>query len=474
MADAEIRDNDGVMSCPEPDEDGFYNVNKEQLDSLLADGDQTISDAVIEDKVKIIDQSTEITPAAPADGDVGTPEPTPDAVAPEPTPGEALPESPAIGSEDNTVVDDLDEEIVWKIKKKDLDGIAQNSPQKLIKGKKDADKHIRYLSDEIIPLKESMYMSEKEKREAVEAKLEEANKRLAEFNKSPAKSADPVPEIGDEEYDPFNEEHVNARVKKQVADQVKDLKAVIEDMKKRDDAAQAESVQSAQQKEVKKAVEKEFAEFGSFATSKDTPPEYRLTRNIKEVDRDYMNFIHNVSLLDGTGGGTGQGAMASVHKLMNDKTPTGDALRESCEQRGIVKPDDYETYLNLMEVRKFRSRYDYRDDYGNLSKMPLDEAMLLMKKHNGSLQNEMLNQRLEGEDAHERAVQNRAAAAPTAPNTGGESVTALGGMSKLDKEQLLQTPHHVLFAPGNEVLRDKVYALHDALGVERPQPAGKW
>jgi len=116
------------------------------------------------------------------------------------------------------------------------------------------------------------------------------------------------------------------------------------------------------------AVETTFSTIAEFQTR---TPDLKTVKPIKDVNREYLDFVQLFSIASGSK--SEQENQAELSKFFFDLTPVGDDLRARIGAKGIKPPSDVDKYLKIYEVQNISNNH----------KVSMDEAWDIYKRRHG-------------------------------------------------------------------------------------------
>lgn len=189
-------------------------------------------------------------------------------------------------------------------------------------------------------------------------------------------------------------------------------------------------VETKQQTELKQA--QDAAEAVEFETARLSSGVFSSTRPISAIEDDYLSFLEKASKALGYDGSVYDAAgqytegAKKAFNLYTDEA-NGATFRQQLQAASIALPDDFVDLNTKSEIDRIRFR---NIDGKNIPVMSYDEAMTLYGHKTGvtkqRLEQQALEQRKAGAQAHAKAVQNRKQfAAEVRPSEGTHTTASL-------------------------------------------------
>jgi len=336
-----------VEQAKEP-EAGVFDVTGMTDDQIgeRIDNDAAFAKAFMEDRIT----RKEPAPAAGSEAEIeagvdpNTGDPGDGQPAAEETP--ASPEEPA--PEPRTEVPGGEADKVFTIKKGELpEGF--DTPGKVFKSVLEKEKYIQS-QKEIIQTREGRIRELEEQIRGGKPSGQSAAER-------PAQPSAEDEEIDDAKlYDPV-----------WMKEQLKEIKRLRKDLAE----AKASVNEVIQDNQAQKTVNKTILSLKEFQKQHQV---LNTTRPLDVIDQEYKEFVEKIAVLTGTTQDQRE-ALTQVNVFLNDKGEAGNSLRKAAEENGVALPEEFDSYLKILNIRDTARRGTFTDPQtGEQRPFTLEEA----------------------------------------------------------------------------------------------------
>lgn len=353
----------------------------------------------------------------------------------------------ASGSEtpDNQPVDDVEEEVVVKIKPSWLHTYGKNRSAdeavfEMSKGVKEKDRTIDFLRKEKIPSLEELVRAAQTENVALKSEIEKFKVGKESAQTEPQDEVleevvipeiPPMPKFPTGE-DAFDEAKMNeyktaiedrdriiqesyeARNKKSQQETKAELNRIRKDITgELGKVKQTQDIEKATSSR-KDSVLNEYTEIDSFRSR--NPEVLGGDRSIQEIESDFIKYMEDLALAAGINGGIykedGRTLREEIRRAVqmhqDDSIKEGEQLRNNATDRGIKAPEDLDVLNKIYTIRAIRKQYGSRDAAGNFVPMDWDDAFVLAKKNHPELTAEnKFQSQVETENKRNKAIENR-------------------------------------------------------------------